>query len=107
RYRRKVGEVGAVRCHDLRTQAPQFLASAQQSTGTGEDRNALVNRRGERAPHNYAHKLSKPPSVGSAAEPPSGGSNCMASWWPHNARLEARVRRGPPHSAPRDAAVAA
>ena len=29
KYRRKGREVGAVRCHDLRTQAPQFLASAR------------------------------------------------------------------------------
>jgi hypothetical protein len=30
RYRRKGREVGAVRCYDLRTQAPQFSASARQ-----------------------------------------------------------------------------
>ena len=34
----KVGEVGAVRCHELRTQAPEFSASARQSTRNPEKR---------------------------------------------------------------------
>src|SRR4029079_3135421 len=103
-YKGEEREVGTVRYHDLRTQAPQFSASARQSTRKPEKTgNALVDRRGERAPHNDPPTLTRPPSVGSAAEPPSGGSNCTASWRLHIAPSESHVSRGSCHSALRPA----
>ena len=94
----KSREVGAVRCHDLRTQAPWFSASARQSTWNPEKRgNALVDWRGERAPHNDPHKLTKPPSVGSAAEPPSGGSelHCVMAAAQRSLRIPRQSRQPP------------
>src|SRR4029079_12966879 len=68
-----------------------------------EGRNRSCASARECAPHNDPHKLPKPPSVGSAAEPPSGGSKCMASWWLHIVRSEASVSRGSHHSVLRQA----
>src|ERR1051325_2234354 len=85
--------------------ATTFAFGTAKARGTGEGRNRSCRSARECAPHNDPHKLSKPPSVGSAAEPPSGGSNCTASWRLHIAPSESYVSRGSHHSVLRPARV--
>jgi hypothetical protein len=101
-------EVGRSAQFDATICAPKrhnFRLRHGKSTRNGEGRNRSCRSARRCAPHNDPHKLPKPPSVGSAAEPPSGGSNCTASWRLHLAPSESHVSRGSHHSVARPARV--